>query len=226
MRPGKEDAVNSSDAAEYARALEFFGFGPNEKPDIILLRSRKFNKQRGAKTAEQKALLDRYFQVLAGPPAQPSPPPVPDTAPCSDDTPEEPAEQEFGEDESVPAKENRRRQLDALLPRIEEPIQRLHNDRVINNTFGLMMGLRQALLQVCQLMQDGDVSWVSADQREALVEVLLSLYSSLVMGALHKGELPITNAIIRHKNSILRALDVEIPVGHDPINPQDYSYNW
>lgn len=87
-------------------------------------------------------------------------------------------------------------------------------DDVIDNTIGVMRRL-QMELEATQ----------SADSE--LVELMLQMPSESIREALHKGELSITNAIIRRKNILLQRAGKEIPETHAEINPKDYpNYHW
>jgi hypothetical protein len=88
-----------------------------------------------------------------------------------------------------------------------------------------MRELGSALSQLASQMR-GATS-LSEQQKEELKNILLPLTSESIREALHKGELPITNGIIRSKNSILTSIGVPIPDGHQEIDPRDYpNYNW
>lgn len=91
---------------------------------------------------------------------------------------------------------------------------------VIDCTIGVMSCLSNALRSL---------QWqaLPENEQEQLRDMLLNLSSESIREALHKGELPITNGIIRQKNKILAEMGVEIPEGHREINPADYpNYNW
>lgn len=87
---------------------------------------------------------------------------------------------------------------------------------VIPCTIGVMRNLERSLAVITRI-----------DPGSELAGLLLRLYSESIREALHKGELPITNAIIAHKNRILAASGVERPEGHEEIKASDYpNYHW
>jgi hypothetical protein len=93
-------------------------------------------------------------------------------------------------------------------------IRSLLFDDVIDNTIGVMSCLRTELEE-------------TAVPNKELVDLLLQLTSESIREALHKGELHITNAIIRRKNFLLTVAGVEVPEGHAEIDPKDYpNYHW
>lgn len=92
-------------------------------------------------------------------------------------------------------------------------LKQLLEDDVINNTYGVMTRLRNAL---------GMIEFANGD----LMNYLLRLSSESIREALHKHELHITNAIIEHKNRIFRNSGQPVPEDHHPIDPKKYSWNW
>jgi len=97
---------------------------------------------------------------------------------------------------------------------------------VIQNTIVVMRELGSALSQLARSMGSG-ASALSDEQKTDLTTILLPLTSESIREALHKGELPITNGIIRSKNQVLTAIGVPIPDGHAEIDARDYPhYNW
>jgi hypothetical protein len=116
--------------------------------------------------------------------------------------------------------------IDTLIREVRTNVHRLLYDEVIQHTIVVMRNLSQALSQLAN--QVGvDASALSAEQKTELESTLLPLTSESIREALHKGELPITNGIIRAKNRILKAMGVAIPDGHAEINAADYpNYNW
>lgn len=93
-------------------------------------------------------------------------------------------------------------------------IRSLLFDNVIDNTIGVMSRLRTELEE-------------TAAPSKELVDLLLQLTSESIREALHKGELHITNAIIRRKNFLLTVAGVKVPEGHAEIDPKDYpNYHW
>jgi hypothetical protein len=116
--------------------------------------------------------------------------------------------------------------LDSLISAIKSRIHSLLYDEVIQHTIVVMRELGNSLSQLDGVMR-GRADSLSDAQKEELKEVLLSLTSESIREALHKGELPITNGIIRSKNRILTALGVPIPESHAEIDPRKYpNYNW
>jgi hypothetical protein len=97
-------------------------------------------------------------------------------------------------------------------------IRSLLYDNVIDCTIRVMTDLRTDLEFMVQ-------AGLRADPE--LVKLLLEMSSESIREALHKRELRITNAIIRAKCELLRREGVEIPDGHQEIDPDDYGgYNW
>jgi hypothetical protein len=116
--------------------------------------------------------------------------------------------------------------VDGLISDIRTRVRRLLYDDVIQHTIVVMRELSTALSQLSTLMK-GDASTLTAEQQTELKNILLPLVSESIREALHKGELPITNGIIRTKNRILTALGVSIPEDHAEINASDFpNYNW
>jgi hypothetical protein len=218
--------VANRNHSEYADALAFFGLGAAEPLDPLVLRSRKFNKERATRDPEEKEQIRRYYQILTeeevstpAAPAAESPAPAP---PAAEARPSPPKARSAIDPETRVRKQE---ELEDVLPRIVKGIHRLHHDEVINNTFGLMVNLQRDLHRLVLLLQD-DVSWLADEDKNRLRASLTSLYSSLIIGALHKHELSVTNDVIRKKNAALTALGVAIPFGHDEIDPRDYKYSW
>ncbi len=117
------------------------------------------------------------------------------------------------------------RSIDSLIADIRARVRSLLHDEVIQHTIVVMRELSSSLNQLARQMRGG--SGLSDEQKNELKEILLPLTSESIREALHKGELPITNGIIRTKNSILTAIGVPIPDGHAEINPNDFpNYNW
>jgi hypothetical protein len=99
-------------------------------------------------------------------------------------------------------------------------------DEVIQHTIVVMRELSGALGQLAGAV-GSDASALTDEQKDELQKVLLPLTSESIREALHKGELPITNGIIRSKNRVLKAMGVAIPDGHAEIDPRDFpNYNW
>lgn len=97
-------------------------------------------------------------------------------------------------------------------------IKQLLYDDVIDCTIRVMTGLQKELNT---LVREG------IRPSPELKELLLKLYSESIREALHKGELHITNSIIRSKNQLLRREGVQIPEGHEEIDPGKYkNYSW
>lgn len=201
------------------QARQFFGFGPDEPIDLITLRSRRFNKERLARTDEDKRQVAHYFRLLAAQPPAP-PPPRPEPTPPAAKAP--PAAQEEAPSLSAGA---RSQQVDQVWPKVRADARSLLEDPVIQNTFGVMNRIRANLQRLASLVAGG-ADFLPADQREEMVEMLLRVTSESIREALHRGELPITNGVIRAKNAVLASLGVEIPDAHREINASDYSHNW
>jgi hypothetical protein len=114
----------------------------------------------------------------------------------------------------------------ALIAEVRSRVHSLLHDEVIEHTIVVMHELGRALSQLSGSLRDG-TSALTGAQRDELKAVLLSLTSESIREALHKGELGITNGIIRTKNRILTVLGVAIPEGHGEINPNDFpNYHW
>src|SRR5262249_29800172 len=115
---------------------------------------------------------------------------------------------------------------DTLIAEIRARVHSLLYDEVIEHTIVVMRDLSTALTQLAGLM-GGRADTLSAEQQEQLETILLPLVSESIREARHKGELPITNAIIRTKTRILTTLGVPVPEGHQEIDPRAYpNYNW
>ena len=116
--------------------------------------------------------------------------------------------------------------VDGLIADVRSRVNKLLYDQVIEHTIVVMRELSTALTQLSgQVGAHGDS--LTEQQKEELKKILLPMVSESIREALHKGELPITNGIIRSKNRILTALGVPIPETHREINPADYpNYNW
>jgi hypothetical protein len=116
--------------------------------------------------------------------------------------------------------------VDALINEVRSRVNKLLRDTVIEHTIVVMRELGTALSQLSGAVGSGAGS-LSDEQKEDLKNILLPLTSESIREALHKGELHITNGIIRSKNRILTALGVPIPDDHAEIDPRDYpNYNW
>jgi hypothetical protein len=115
---------------------------------------------------------------------------------------------------------------DILIAEIRARVHSLLYDEVIQHTIVVMRELGTSLSQLAGQVR-GSPDALTDAQKEQLREILLPLNSESIREALHKGELPITNGIIRSKNSILTAIGVPIPEGHAEIDPRNYpNYNW
>ena len=113
-----------------------------------------------------------------------------------------------------------------LIGEIRSKVHSLLHDKVIQQTIVVMRNLSTALNQLSGLMRDED-SLLTDNQKEDLKNILLPLTSESIREALHKGELPITNRIIRTKNQILTCIGAPIPDGHAEIDPNDFpGYTW
>jgi hypothetical protein len=116
--------------------------------------------------------------------------------------------------------------IDALISDIRSRVRRLLHDSVIEHTIVVMRELQMALSQLASQV-GGKADNLSDKQKADLWEILEPLTSESIREALHKGELPITNSIIRSKNRVFDALGKERPLGHDEIDPNDFpGYNW
>jgi hypothetical protein len=114
---------------------------------------------------------------------------------------------------------------DRLISIIRSRVQSLLHDEVIQQTIVVMQELRNALKQLSGSIRG--LSELTDTQKSELEEILLPLTSESIREALHKGELPITNEIIRSKNKILTGIGVPVPDGHQEIKASDYpNYNW
>jgi hypothetical protein len=115
---------------------------------------------------------------------------------------------------------------DALIEDVRSRVHRLLYDDVIEQTIVVMRELSAALGQLASAA-GADRAALTDGQKEELKAILLPLYSESIREALHKGELPITNGIIRAKNRIFKSLGVTPPAGHEEIDPRDYpNYIW
>jgi hypothetical protein len=116
--------------------------------------------------------------------------------------------------------------VDTLISEIRRRVHSLLHDEVIQHTIVVMRELSTALSQLLSLMRN-EADALSEQQKNELKTILLPMVSESIREALHKGELPITNGIIRSKNRILTTLGVSIPDGHEEINAADFpNYNW
>ncbi len=116
--------------------------------------------------------------------------------------------------------------IDPLIDTIRSRVHSLLYDEVIQHTIVVMRELGSALSHLCSLV-GRDAKELTEAQKSELKEILLPLTSESIREALHKGELPITNGIIRAKNRILTAIGEPIPDGHAEIDPRNFpNYNW
>jgi hypothetical protein len=116
--------------------------------------------------------------------------------------------------------------ISTLISDIRSRVHSLLHDEVIQHTIVVMRELSTALNQLSNLTRS-DGSALAEEQKTELKTILLPLTSESIREALHKGELPITNGIIRSKNRILTAIGEPIPDGHAEIDPNDFpGYNW
>jgi len=114
----------------------------------------------------------------------------------------------------------------ALIAEVRSRVNSLLHDEVIQHTIVVMRDLNNALRQLSGLVRGGAES-LTDQQKNDLKTILLPLTSESIREALHKGELHITNGIIRSKNQVLTALGVPIPDDHREIDPQDFpNYTW
>ena len=116
--------------------------------------------------------------------------------------------------------------IDTLIGEVRTRVRKLLYDDVIEHTIVVMRELQMAMGQLAGLV-GGNAENLTDKQKEELQSILTPLTSESIREALHKGELPITNGIIRSKNRIFTAMGVEIPIGHEEINAADFpNYNW
>ena len=116
--------------------------------------------------------------------------------------------------------------IDTLIGEIRSRVRSLLHDEVIQHTIVVMRDLGNFLSQLASQVRGGG-GGLSDEQKEELRNILLPLTSESIREALHKGELPITNGIIRSKNTILTAIGVPIPESHAEIDPRNFpNYNW
>ena len=116
--------------------------------------------------------------------------------------------------------------VDALIEEVRSRVHCLLHDEVIEHTIVVMRELGGALNQLAGAV-GGRGDALTPEQKEDLKSILLPLVSESIREALHKGELPITNGIIRAKNQIFTAMGVPIPEGHAEIDARNFpNYNW
>jgi hypothetical protein len=115
---------------------------------------------------------------------------------------------------------------ESVISIIRSRIHSLLHDAVIQHTIVTMRELQSALNQLAGTIRN-DLTTMTDEQKDDLKRILLPLTSESIREALHKGELHITNSIIRSKNRILTALGEPIPDGHEEIDPNDFpNYHW
>ena len=113
-----------------------------------------------------------------------------------------------------------------LIGEVRNRVHQLLYADVIEHTIIVMRELSSSLSQLSGVVGQG-ADALSDEEKEELKAVLLPLTSESIREALHKGELSITNGIIRTKNRILSALGVPVPADHAEIDARDYpNYNW
>jgi hypothetical protein len=116
--------------------------------------------------------------------------------------------------------------IDGLIGQVRSRVNRLLYDDVIEHTIVVMRELQTALSQLSGLVGP-NADNLSAQQKAELEKILVPLTSESIREALHKGELHITNSIIRSKNRIFQSMGVAIPEGHAEIDPKAFpNYNW
>jgi hypothetical protein len=103
---------------------------------------------------------------------------------------------------------------------IRECVSDLLDKDVLPNTFGVMTRLQSALVQVA-----GRASYLTKEEKAEL-KCLERLSSESIRCALHKHELRITNDVIKHKNTILKAMGITPDEFHQEINPANYPGSW
>jgi hypothetical protein len=115
--------------------------------------------------------------------------------------------------------------INTLIAEIRARVHSLLYDEVIQHTIVVMRELGNSLSQLASQVRG--VGPLTDEQKVELREILLPLTSESIREALHKGELHITNGIIRSKNTVLTAIGVPIPEGHAEIDARNYpNYNW
>ncbi len=118
------------------------------------------------------------------------------------------------------------RSVESQIDYVHARIHKLLNDAVIEHTIVVMRELSQGLSQLSGAL-GGDADSIGEAIKQRLKDTLLPLTSESIREALHKGELPITNGIIRTKNRILKLIGVEIPDSHKEIDARNYpNYTW
>jgi hypothetical protein len=118
------------------------------------------------------------------------------------------------------------RSIDTLIAQVRSHVHQLLYADVIEHTIVVMRELGGALSQLASSV-GRDASALNEQQKNDLKAILLPLTSESIREALHKGELPITNGIIRSKNQVLAALGVKIPDDHKEIDANRFpNYNW
>jgi hypothetical protein len=118
------------------------------------------------------------------------------------------------------------RSFDELVVAVRSRVHRLLHDDVIPDTIVVMRELQAAMSQLSVCVA-GKPDCLTADEKKELETILLPLVSESIREALHKNELYITNGIIRSKNRVLAAIGVNLPEGHQEIDPRDYpNYIW
>jgi hypothetical protein len=116
--------------------------------------------------------------------------------------------------------------IDTLIGEVRSRVRRLLHDDVIEHTIVVMRELQMALGQLAGMV-GGRGENLTDKQKEELQTILVPLNSESIREALHKGELHITNAIVRSKNRIFTSMGMEIPIGHEEIDANDFpNYNW
>jgi len=115
---------------------------------------------------------------------------------------------------------------DSMIEYVQARIHRLLYDEVIEHTIVVMRELGTGLSQLLAAL-GSSAEDLSEEQKQRLRDTLLPLTSESIREALHKGELSITNGIIRNKNRLLQLLGEDIPESHREIDPRNYpNYNW
>lgn len=116
--------------------------------------------------------------------------------------------------------------VETLIEYVQARIHTLLHDDVIEHTIVVMRELGQGLSQLLAALNNS-ADGLSDAQKEKLKGTLLPLTSESIREALHKGELSITNGIIRSKNRLLTILAEPIPESHKEIDARNYpNYNW
>jgi len=249
MREGWQDHTPEPDTDPHVQAKQFFGFDPLEDVDPILLRSRKFAREKRARTDEEREEIERHFEILGGkvnkkpappPPAPPAPPPSPPRAapevpvikprvkkkvekkaPPLPVTWDELAPAELSSDES-----QRRNRLSSQIDSLAQRVNTLRTAPVIDCTVGLMNQIRGGVLGINNTL-GSEPKFVSNEQRDELLELLGHLATRSIVGSIYWGEYPsVIHPLIEAKKEIYRKLRSEVPPGHGHLTRPDNAHGY